>query len=233
MEERGTAAYVAEFIGTFVLVMAITMAVDIYGPSAQIVLIALVHAFVLMMLVQTLGNVSGAHFNPAVTIALAAIKKIKPVDALTYIILQLSGGILGALFSKAILLDEGREAKYGATTVAKDVISVSGGLAVEVMFTFLLVWAIVGVATNPRAARDWAGWVIGATLALGVIVAAPLTGAGLNPARSFGPALVSGVWTDFWIYIVGPIVGGVVAAVVYYKLFIEDHAKTERIPDVE
>ncbi len=233
MEERGTAAYIAEFIGTFIFVMALTMIVSLWGPSGQFVMIPLLSAFVLMMLVQTLGNVSGAHFNPAVTIALVSIKKIKPIDALIYIMLQLAGGILGALFTKGILLDEGRVTNYGATTIEKSTIGVPEGLAVEVVFTFLLVWAIVGVATNPKAARDWAGFVIGATLGIGVMVAAPLTGAGLNPARSFGPALVSGVWTDFWVYVVGPIVGGVVAAVAYYKLFIETQGKTDRIPDVE
>ncbi len=233
MEERGTAAYVAEFIGTFILVMALTMIVSIWGPSGQFVMIPLVSAFVYMMLVQTLGSVSGAHFNPAVTIALVAIKKIKPIDALTYIILQFSGGILGALFTKGILLDEGRATSYGATTIEKSMIGVSEGLAIEAMFTFLLVWAIVGVMTNTTAARDWAGFVIGATLGVGIMVAAPLTGAGLNPARSFGPALISGVWTDFWVYIVGPIIGGVAAAVAYHKLFIETQGKTDRVPDVE
>ena len=233
MEERGTAAYIAEFIGTFILVMALTMIVSLWGASGQFVMIPLLSAFVYMMLIQTLGNISGAHFNPAVTIAFVAIKKIKPIDALTYIILQFSGGILGALFTKGILLDEGRATSYGATTIEKSMIGVPEGLAIETMFTFLLVWAIVGVATNPKAARDWAGFVIGATLGVGIMVAAPLTGAGLNPARSFGPALVSGVWTDFWVYIVGPIIGGVAAAVVYYKLFIETQGKTDRIPNVE
>ncbi len=234
VEERGTAAYIAEFIGTFILVMTITMVVTVWGrPGGVFVVIPLMQAFVLMMLVQTLGNVSGAHLNPAVTIALASIRKIKPADSLIYILLQLSGAILGALFTKAVLLDEGRSISYGATKINESMINVTGGLLIEAMFTFLLVWAIIGVATNPKAARDWAGWVIGATLGMGVMVAAPLTGAGFNPARSFGPALVSGVWTDFWIYIVGPIVGGVVAAVVYYKLFIETHEKTARMPHVE
>ena len=85
----------------------------------------------------------------------------------------------------------------------------------------MLVWAIIAVAVNPRAARDWAGWVIGATLGLIVMVGGPLTGGSFNPARWFGPALVSSHWTDAWLYIVGPLVGAVAAAFIYWYLFVE------------
>lgn len=221
MEERGTKAYIAEFIGTFLLVMAITMVVAIYAPNNVFVVIGLVHAFVLMMLVQTLAGISGAHFNPAVTAAMAALRKIKPIDGLIYIILQLAGGICGALFTKLVLLDEGKSTNYGATTINPEIGGALQGLAVETLFTFVLVWSIVGLVLNPRAARDWAGWVIGATLGFLVLIAAPLTGAGFNPARSFGPAVVSGQWSDFWVYVTGPIVGGVAAALLYSSLFIK------------
>jgi glycerol uptake facilitator-like aquaporin len=86
---------------------------------------------------------------------------------------------------------------------------------------FLLVWAITAVAVNPRAARDWAGWVIGATLGLIVMIGGPLSGGSYNPARWFGPALVSGSWDDAWLYIVGPLVGAVLGAVTYWYLFVE------------
>ena len=96
--------------------------------------------------------------------------------------------------------------------------------------TFFLVWAVVAVAVNPRAARDWAGLAIGGTLGFAVMIIGPLTGAALNPARWFGPALVAGEWDDAWVYIIGPIVGGVLGALVYWYLFVEGPAAAPRLP---
>lgn len=222
MEERGIRAYLAELIGTFVLVMAITMIVSLAGPDGNFVLIGLVHIFALAMLIYTLGAVSGGHFNPAVTVALTAIRKICPKDAAIYIVFQLIGGTLGALFTKAVLLDEGEATNYGATTVSSIIDGAGAGLALEAIFTFLLVWAIVGVAVNPEGIKNFAGLVIGGTLGFCVMIDAPLTGAGFNPARSLGPAIASGEWADFWIYIVGPVAGALVSALLYNWLFIKN-----------
>lgn len=224
MQDRGPLAYLAEFIGTFALVTMITMVV-VQFVAAPVLLgftvIGLVHAFVLSMLILTLGAVSGGHFNPAITVGMLAVRKIKPPDALIYILAQLSGGVLGALFTRAILLDEGKASHYGATLVNPAIGGAFQGVLVEGLFSFFLVWAVAGLLLNPSSSRNWAAWGIGATLGFLVMVGGPLTGGSFNPARSFGPALVSGEWKDFWVYIVGPIVGGGLGALVYNALFIE------------
>jgi MIP family channel proteins len=246
VEQRSPAAYVAEFIGTFALVFFVTSVVVLFvtpggGAGSDYVVVGLVHAFVLFMLVQSIGSVSGAHVNPAVTLALLAIRKIRPNDAVVYILLQLSGAVAGALTAKFVLSDRiadgtaavgGASAEVGTPSINDNLLgSTAAGAVAEGIGTFFLLWAVVAVAVNPRAARDWAGWVIGATLGLGVLVLGPLTGGALNPARWFGPALVSGHWDDAWIYIIGPIVGGALAAVVYWYLFVEAGVFRAAVPE--
>jgi glycerol uptake facilitator protein len=235
VEQRSPAAYVAEFLGTFMLVFVITMAIVLFvtpggGGGSDFAVVGLVHAFVLFLIVQTIGSVSGAHVNPAVTIALAAIRKIRINDAIVYILLQLSGGTAGALVTKFVLSDQiadtsitgAKSAQVGTPAISSTLLGgVAQGAVLEGIGTFFLVWAITAVAVNPRAARDWAGLVIGTTLGLIVMIGGPLTGGSFNPARWFGPALVSSHWTDAWLYIVGPIVGGVLGAVTYWYLFVE------------
>jgi MIP family channel proteins len=235
---RGPAAYVAEFIGTFALVLFITLVVSEFvtkatpgTPTAPPVtpfidwsVIGLVHVFVLFFLIQTLAVVSGAHFNPAVTAALTAIRQIRPIDAAIYIVLQLAGGVLGALATKLILnnFDNAKAVNYGAPSLGNPLDGkVPLGMLVEGLGTFFLVWAIVGVAVNPSAFREWAGLVIGATLGLVVMVAGPLTGASLNPARAFGPDLVAGHWDHFLlVYVLAPLIGALLAAFVYMRMFV-------------
>jgi MIP family channel proteins len=227
VEQRSPAAYVAEFIGTFVLVFAITLAVSLFvnsaGTGSDWVLVGLVHFLVLFMLVQTLGSVSGAHLNPAITVALALLRKIRPNDAAVYILLQLAGGVAGALVVKFLLIDDlANQQNVGALALNHSLLgSTFGGLIAEALGTFFLVWAVVAVAVNPRASRDWAGLVIGGALGLQVMIIGPLTGGGANPARWFGPALVASEWDDFWLYIIGPLAGGALAAIIYWYLFVE------------
>jgi MIP family channel proteins len=236
--DRGTAAYIAEFIGTAALVFFVTMAVSIFvsaptdpalpQPFIDWSVIGLVHVFVLFMLIQTLALLSGAHFNPAITVALAVIREIKLIDAAIYIVVQLAGATLGALATKWILVNfpNAEAVNYGAVGISDRLGGQTffHGLSVELIGTFFLVWAVVGVAINPRSERGWAALVIGATLGLVVFVAGPLTGAGVNPARAFGPALVSGEWggfDDFVItYVLAPVVGGVLAALIYFRMVI-------------
>ena len=235
VQDRGPAAYIAEFVGTLVLVFFITAVVSLYvtAPSAanpapfiDFSVIGLVHAFVLFGLIQTLGLISGAHFNPAVTVVMTALRQIKPPDAAIYIIAQLGGAVAGTLLTKLLLEDEGKGVNYGATLVSDrlggDILP---GMLAEALGTFFLVWVIVGVAVNPRATKEWAALAIGAALGMGVMVIAPLTGAGFNPARSFGPAIVSGEWSggaaDFLlVYVTAPIIGALVAGFAYFNLVI-------------
>ena len=239
MQDRGPAAYIAEFVGTLLLVFFITAAVSLYiaeptrlnpNPFIDFSVIGLVHVFLLFVLIQTLAVVSGAHFNPAVTVAMTALRQIKPPDAAIYVVVQLAGGVGGALLTKAILLDEGKAENYGATAVS-DVIDgkIFPGMVVEALGTFFLLWAIIGVAVNPRATKDWAAFAIGGALGMAVMVFAPLTGAGFNPARAFGPALVSGDWggadTFLLVYVVAPVIGALVAVFLYLQILAEPGAK--------
>jgi MIP family channel proteins len=234
VQDRGPAAYIAEFIGTLLLVFFITAAVSLYvssptrlnpNPFIDFSVIGLVHVFVLFGLIQTLALICGAHFNPAITATMTALRQIKPVDAAIYIVAQYAGAVAGALLTKALLLDEGKAVNYGATAVSSRLNGdILPGMVVEGLGTFFLVWVVVGVAVNPRATKEWAALAIGAALGMAVMVFAPLTGAGLNPARAFGPAIVSGAWDGadnfILVYTLAPVIGALVAGILYLNLVI-------------
>ncbi len=222
LERRPAAAFGAELIGTFLLVFFICAIVSVNSPagigSTDFAVIGLAHFFVLAVLVFVLGGVSGGHFNPAVTTALTAIRQIHVIDAIGYIVCQCAGAILGALVVKLLLLHEGQAVHYGATILSHQHLRGANpglGLLAEAIGTFMLMWAIMGVAVNPRGPRETAPLAIGGALALGVMVMAPLTGAGFNPARSLGPAIVAGTFPQFWVYVVGPVAGALLAAFAY------------------
>jgi MIP family channel proteins len=222
VQDRGLAAYIAELVGTLILVFAIGTVVTLYvATTAQaqtgsdFAVVGLAHAFVLFGLIITLGAVSGGHFNPAVTLGAAVLRRIDPVDAAVYILAQLSGGVLGALLVKAFLLDEGRAGHYGAATISPLLGGNVQGACIEAIGTFLLVLAVCAVAFNPRARHEWAPLAIGLTLGLDILIFGPLTGAAVNPARWFGPALIGNEFGGTWPYIVGPIVGALAAAALY------------------
>jgi glycerol uptake facilitator protein len=219
VQDRGLAAYIAELVGTFFLTLIVASVITLYvatGAQAQFgsdfVVVGLAQGLVLFLIVQTLGGVSGAHVNPAVTVAAAALRRIDPVDAVVFILAQLSGGVLGALLTKGLLLDEGRAGHYGATDVTPLLGSDFQGMIVEAIGTFLLVLAVLAVALNPRARNEWAPLTIGLTLAFVVMVFGPLTGAAVNPARWFGPALIGEEFGGVWPYLVGDLGGGLLAA---------------------
>lgn len=222
MQEKGLAAYLAELIGTLLLVFFICSVVVLFvstGSQAQFgsdfAVIGLVHAFLLFGLIVMFGVVSGGHFNPAVTLAAMAIKRISPLDGVIYVLAQLSGGVLGALLCKGLLLDEGRATNYGATSVSGLLAGNTAGAIVEAIGTFCLVLVILAAVFSKKSFKEWAPLAIGTTLGFAVMVGGPLTGAGYNPARWFGPALVSNEWGGVWPYLVGPIVGSLLAAAVF------------------
>ena len=222
MQDRGLAAYITELIGTLILVFAICTVVVLYVATAanaqtgsDYAVVGLVHGIVLFALIVTLGAVSGGHFNPAVTLAAAVTRRIDPVDAVVYMLAQLSGGVLGALLVKGLLLDEGRASHYGAATISPLLAGNFAGAVVEGLGTFFLVLAVCAVAFNPRARKEWAPLAIGLTLGLDVMIFGPLTGSAVNPARWFGPALIGNEFGGVWPYIVGPIVGALAAAALY------------------
>ncbi len=226
MQDRGLAAYIAELIGTLLLVFFITSVVVLYvstGQNAQFgsdfAVVGLTHFLVLFALIISIGVASGGHFNPLVTTAFIVIRRIDPIDGLVYILAQLSGGVLGALLTKAFLLDEGRASDYGTPKVSGLLGGALQGALIEGIGTFVLVLTVLAVALNPEI-RRWAALAVGGALGLGVMVFGPLTGGSFNIARWFGPALVGNHFTDAWVYIFGPLVGALLAAGVY-KFIIE------------
>jgi MIP family channel proteins len=249
--ERGPAAYVAEFLGTFGLVFFICSIVTLYAlpevPAAQPGLpatqpfqdwsvIGITHAFILFALIQALAIVSGAHFNPAVTVAMTAIRQIRLIDAAIYIAVQLIGAIAAAFLVKALFNNPNaagtEDPTFGAVAIGKAAAgSTTVALGAEVIGTFFLMFAIVGVAVNPRAVSHWAGFAIGATLGAAVMTFGPVSGAGLNPARAFGPALAgefgesAGTWILIWV--IGPLIGALLAAFIYFQMFILPGRKGE------
>jgi glycerol uptake facilitator protein len=236
VEDRGPAAYLAEFIGTLFLVFFVTAVVSVFvtqatpqnpAPFIDWSVIGLAHVFVLFVLIQTLAVASGAHFNPAVTMAMTALRQIKPPDAAIYIVAQLAGAVAGALLTKLLLTEfaNADQVNYGATGLSERLgDKIALGMLGEFVGTFFLVWAIVGVAVHPSALKDWAALAIGAALGLAVLVIGPLTGAGLNPARAFGPALVSGEFGgagDFLLaYVLAPVLGALAAGILFLYVLI-------------
>lgn len=218
------AAYIAELVGTFLLVLVVGTVVTLYvsvGSAAaqfgsDFAVVGLVHALVLFLLVTAFGQVSGGHFNPAVTLAAWAMKKIDGVDGVVYMLAQLSGGVLGALLVKGLLNDEGRAGDYGAVDVSPLLGGNFAGAVVEALGTFLLVLAVIVTALSVnKALRQWAPLVIGTTLGFAVMVFGPLTGGSFNPARWFGPGLIGDNFGAAWPYLVGPAVGALLAVALY------------------
>lgn len=237
MQDRGLAAYIAELVGTFFLVFFVTSAVTLFvatGNQAQFgsdfAVIGLVHAFLLFGLVVMFGAVSGGHFNPVVTLAAAAVRRIDPIDAVIYILAQLSGAVLGALLTKALLVDEGRAGHYGAVQIAGLLGSNFQGAIVEAVGAFCLVLVVIVALFSVRGARDWEPLAYGTTLGFIVMVGGPLTGGSFNPARWFGPALVGNTWGGVWPYVVGPIVGALVAVLIFRFVIEADERPTSSVP---
>lgn len=233
MQRRGRSAYVAELVGTFFLVLFIALVVTVNSDAGlgytDVAVVGLLHAFVLMMIVATIGGTSGAHVNPAVTIALLAVRKIAPVDAAIYVLVQLMGAVLAVLVVKLLIQDGSAAAvSFGAPTVSQTFLGgdAAAGFLGEALGAFALMWAIMGVAVNPTAAKEWAPLVIGATLGLAVFALGPMTGGAFNPARAFAPALISGEFGDggtfLLAYVLGPLAGALAAAFAYDAAILRD-----------
>lgn len=212
------AVYVAEFIATFLLIFVGAGSVVINALTnggVGLMGIALAHGLAIALGVNAIGHISGGHINPAVTIAMFVTKRVPFARALGYIIAQLAGAAVAAKFLTIVLpMDVGLKAAWGATLLAPGM-SFEQGMLIEAVLTFFLLFAVFGAAVDPRGPRSIAGFVIGLTISMDILIGGPLTGAALNPARAFGPALVSGMWAGHTIYWIGPIIGAVAAAVVY------------------
>jgi MIP family channel proteins len=216
------AAALAETIGTFILVyggtaVAVAAALQrpVAGPAYDSLATPLAFGLALLVVVASIGHVSGGHVNPAVTLGLAVTGQFPWRYVPAYLLAQLVGAVLGALATWVTFGGPGRdEAKLAATTPGPDV-SAGTAVLVEALVTFVLVFVVVSVATDERVHSSLAPIAVGFALAVGVLVAGPITGGAVNPARTLGPALVAGEFTALWVYLIGPLLGGVVAAMVY------------------
>jgi MIP family channel proteins len=172
--------------------------------------VSLAFGLVIMVMIYATGHLSGAHINPAVTVAFTLTRHFPRRDALAYIAAQLVGATAGAFLLLAAW--SSKPAALGATVPS---VATGTALVYEVVLTAFLMFVIVAVATDTRAVGAAAAIAIGGTVGLDALFGGPITGASMNPARSFGPALASGTWTEFWIYIVGPVVGAALGALAY------------------
>lgn len=203
----------AEGIAAFALVFAGCGAIIVdahYRGALGVVGVSLVFGLVIMVMVYATGHLSGAHINPAVTIAFTLTRHFPARDAVAYVAAQLVGATAGALVLLGAWSD--RPAHLGATMP-----SVVAGTAFlyEAVLTAFLMFVIMAVATDTRAAGAAAAIAIGGVIGLDALFGGPVTGASMNPARSFGPALASGEWRDFWVYVTGPLVGATAGAFGY------------------
>lgn len=216
----------AEFIGTFGLVFAGTAIVvtqSFPNGATGPVGIGLVHGLILGLAITAAMGVSGGHINPAVTLGLLSIRKIELKPALAYIGAQLAGGVAGGFASRLLVPNNvGRLLSNGTPQVNSNV-QFGPALGLEAVMTFFLMTAVMGTIVNPKAPKLGGLWV-GLTVAAMAMFGAPLTGAAMNPARAFGPAVVSGLWAGQIIYWIGPILGAVAAAFVWDRVVLKDEA---------
>jgi aquaporin TIP len=208
----------AELVGAFGLTF---VGAGSIMTGSGLVGVAFAHGLVIAVMASAVGHISGGHFNPAVTFGFLVTRRIAPVLAVAYWASQLVGAVVAALLLKWIYPGSiADQAKLGAPLLNSQ-ISPGAGFVVEVVLTFFLVWVIFATAADPRGTfKSVAGLAIGFTITLDVLMGGPLTGAAMNPSRAFGPELVQWEWADAWIWYIGPLLGGGLAALAYEVLYL-------------
>ena len=213
--------YVAELIGTMILVFmgcgsAVVLGCDIGGGHLAV---ALTFGLAIVATAYVIGNISGCHINPAVSLAMLINKKITSTDFIGYIISQVIGAIIGAALLKLLIGFGVSDMTGGLGSNGVANVGVGGAIVVEIILTFIFVFTIIGV-TSDESKGGVAGIVIGLTLAFVHIVGIPLTGTSVNPARSLGPALLAGgaALVNVWVFIVAPLIGAALAAIAFNQL---------------
>ncbi len=227
MEHAMARRLAAELVGTAILVLfgagSVVAALKLGGGEldyAGLGMIAIAFAVAVAVAIYTFGTTSGAHINPAVTVSLAAVRRFPWGEVPAYVGAQLAGASIGALLIWTIFGGDAQDLGLGQTTIA-DGTNYLQAIVAEVIGTFLLVTAIMALAVDKRAPGGWAGLMIGLAVAAAILLIGPLTGSSLNPARTFGPLLVSTIgggdteWGDLPAYLIGTLAGGVLAAVAY------------------
>jgi MIP family channel proteins len=229
--ERWVRPLIAEFIGPFTLVLIgagaiLTAGTQGFSDGGTLLAVAIAHGLAIGLMVAAAGHISGGHYNPAVTIALFLGGKIGLMKSVAYVVVQLAGAVVAAAILKEIFDQSGTNFASAVPAVNYDgdndgvIIGRQNALILEILLTFFLVYVICGVAIDPRGPHAIASLAIGLTITMDILLGGPLTGAAMNPARHFGPALIEGEWKDAWIYWVGPIIGGIAASVVYNYIMV-------------
>lgn len=232
MRDRQMPALVAEGVGTFLFLFvgmgAVVLGTHVGDGGPDLLGVALAHGLALAVLVSALGAVSGAHFNPAVTFAVLIAGRISPALAVAYVGAQLIGAVAAGFALRAIFPESSWEPTAIGTPALDASIGVPGGIAIEAVLTVLLVLTVFGTAIDARAPR-LGGMAIGFAVTADILMGGPLTGGAMNPARWFGPALASGTFDNWFVWIAGPLIGAAVAAGIY--LFaLEDRAAATVTP---
>lgn len=227
-------AWLAEAIATYGLVffgpLSVILAISAFGEeltTMSVLFISLGHGGAIGFMVYAFGHVSGAHINPAVTIPMMITRKIGISDGIGYIVFQIIGAVAAAATLKTILPEIGAKVNFATQGGPSELISnsISSGFMVEAILTFFLVVTIFMVAVHKKAAPGIHGFSIGGMIFLIHLVGVPLTGASVNPARTFGPALISGFWEFHWLYWAAPIVGGIIAGVLMNYIYVNKAEK--------
>ena len=216
----------AEFLGTFLLcfigIAAILSTTPTVGGGGGLVAVALAHGLAVTLAVHIFGGISGAHINPAVTIALLATGRIKPPLALLYVVAQLGGAVVGAALCSATFPADAVTMTTLGTPLPAAWASTSTVLLLEAVMTLLLVVGVFGTAVDDRGKTVKIGaFGIGLMVTIDILAGGAVTGASMNPARSFGPALVAGHWDFHWLYWVGPLAGGILGALLYHHVLLD------------
>lgn len=212
----------SEFVGTFTLIF-IGVGAVVATQGSDLLAIAIAHGFALVVMISAIGHVSGGHLNPAVTFGAWVTQKISGTRALIYWATQLVAGVLGALAIKWLLPKAQWDAagvKLGTAKLGTGITSFEG-IVIEAILTFFLVWVVFATAIDDKGAfAKIAGLAIGATVMIDILMGGPYTGAAMNPARAFGPALAIWDWKDFYVWIIGPLAGGAAAAFAYDRIIL-------------
>src|SRR5436305_5589939 len=222
---------IAELIGTFAFVFigAGSIIANVLTHGALGLLgIALAHGLALSIMVTIFAATSGGHINPAVTIGMVVTRRIAPLLGLLYIVAQLVGATLAGLLLQAVFPQVVWQVAQLGTPMLAPGVSFGTGVLVEAVLTFFLLLAVFGTAVDPRAPKI-GGFGIGLTVLVDILLGGALTGASMNPARTFGPALAGGFWNNDLVYWIGPIIGAVIAALIYQYVILRTRQGTQEI----
>lgn len=216
---KNSPAYVAELIGTFALTLIGAGSIAV-GDANSLTGIAFAHGLAIMTMIYALGHISGVHINPAVTISLLVGGKIKLTDAVAYIIAQVVGAILAGFVLLFVYNAPSQANGFLGTPDLGANVGVLTGIIVELILTFFLTLTVWGAAADGRTAGPAVGLAIGMVVTMDILMGGPITGAAMNPARALGPAIASGHLNNWYVYWVGPIIGGILAGLLYPAMFL-------------